>query len=131
MSTKMSSKLKFIGKIRTPYRSVKECPSHVDIQGPTCQLVLDDKFRDGLKGLSPGQDILVLYWFENVDRARMVQTPRRGGERRGVFALRSPHRPNPIAASVVTIESIREGQVTVRGMDCLDGTPLLDIKPAS
>lgn len=130
MGMTMASELQFIGKIRTPYRSVRECPSHVDAKGPACQLVLDDEFRDGLKGLSPGQDILVLYWFENVDRALLVQTPRRGGNKRGVFALRSPHRPNPVAASTVTIESIEEGQVTVRGMDCLDGTPLLDIKPS-
>lgn len=126
----MAAELKFIGKIRTPYRSVKECPSHVDAEGPACQLVLDDAYRDGLKGLLPGQNILVLYWFENVNRALMVQTPRRGGDKRGVFALRSPHRPNPIAASIVTIESIKEGRVAVRGMDCLDGTPLLDIKPS-
>lgn len=126
----MASELKTIGKIRTPYRSISECPSHVDPQGPPCKLILDEAFRDGLKGLSPGQDILVLYWFENVDRDLMVQTPRRGGSKRGVFALRSPHRPNPIAASVVTVESIENDQIAVRGMDCLDGTPLLDIKPA-
>lgn len=127
----MAAELQPIGKIRTPYRSIRDCPSHVDPRGPACQLVLDEAFRDGLQGLSPGQDILVLYWFENVDRALMVQTPRRGGDKRGVFTLRSPHRPNPIAASVVTVESIENGQVGVRGMDCLDGTPLLDIKPAS
>ena len=125
----MAGELKPIGKIRTPYRSVSECPSHVDPQGPPCKLVLDEAFHDGLKGLSPGQEILVLYWFENVDRDNMVQTPRSGGSKRGVFALRSPHRPNPIAASVVIIESIENNQLAVRGMDCLDGTPLLDIKP--
>lgn len=125
----MAYKLQAIGEIRTPYRSVQDCPSHVDPEGPACKLVLDDAFRDGLKGLVPGQDILVLYWFENVDRALMVQTPRCGGDKRGVFALRSPHRPNPIAASVVTVDSIEHGQIGVRGMDCLDGTALLDIKP--
>ena len=125
----MAYELITIGTIRTPYRSVQECPSHADAEGPACQLVLDEAFHDGLKGLVPGQDILLLYWFENVDRALMVQTPRRGGDKRGVFALRSPHRPNPIAASVVTVESIENGQINVRGMDCLDGTPLLDIKP--
>lgn len=126
----MDAALNPIGHIRTHYHSVDECPGFADPQGPPCQLVLDEPFRDGLKGLSAGQDILVLYWFENVDRDRMVQRPRRGGEKRGVFALRSPHRPNPVAVSTVRIESIEDGRINVNGMDCLDGTPLLDIKPA-
>lgn len=126
----MNATLRFVGRIRTPYRTLQECPSFTDPAGPPCELVLDADWRDGLRGLAAGQEILLLYWFENVDRDRPVQDPRRGGPPRGVFALRSPHRPNPVAASTLRIEYLaRDGRVGVRGMDCLDGTPLLDIKP--
>jgi tRNA-Thr(GGU) m(6)t(6)A37 methyltransferase TsaA len=126
----LNAELQFIGRIRTPYRDVAECPAFTDPAGPPCEIVLDGGWREGLRGLAAGQRILVLYWFEDVARDRPVQTPRRGGPPRGVFALRSPHRPNPIAVAEVSIEYLaRDGRVGVRGMDCVDGTPLLDIKP--
>jgi tRNA-Thr(GGU) m(6)t(6)A37 methyltransferase TsaA len=126
----LSAELQFIGRIRTPYLTREECPAFTDPQGPPCEILVDDAWHDGLRGLLAGQQILVLYWFADVARDRPVQSPRRGGPPRGVFALRSPHRPNPIAASTVRIEYLAPGRIGVRGMDCLDGTPLLDIKPA-
>ena len=127
----MSAELRYIGRIKTPYRTLADCPAFIDPAGPRCEIVLDRAWRDGLRGLVAGQRVLVLYWFEDVARGRLVQVPRRGGPPRGVFALRSPHRPNPVAAGTVKIEYIaRNGRVGVRGMDCLAGTPLLDIKPA-
>jgi len=95
-----------------------------------CELVIDEHFSDGLTGLATGENIVVLYWFDNVDREDLLQQQRESGCKRGVFALRSPHRPNPIGAATVKIESITNGCIQVKGMDCLDGTPLLDIKPA-
>ena len=126
----MKSVLRQIGRIRTPYRKTAVCPRNVDPEGPECELEIDVKYRDGLTGLAAGDKILVLYWFDNVDRDTLLLR-RPGSERlNGVFALRSPHRPNPIAVAVVDIKDIVEGSIRVRGMDCLDGTPLLDIKPA-
>ena len=128
----MSATLHFIGRIRTPHRDLADCPAFVDPDGPPCEIVLDPNWRDGLRGLVAGQSVLVLYWFTDVTRDRPVQTPRHGGPPRGVFALRSPHRPNPIAAAEVAIEYLaQDGRIGVRGMDCLDGTPLLDIKPVA
>jgi tRNA (Thr-GGU) A37 N-methylase len=72
----------------------------------------------------------VLYWLGDADRGALVRRHGQIGGELGVFALRSPHRPNPIGAAAVRIESIRETTVEVRGLDCLDGTPLLDIRPA-
>ena len=95
-----------------------------------CKLVVEQDYSAGMTGLEKGQRILVLYWFEHVDRTDLVQKRHDTGQERGVFALRSPHRPNPIAAAVVTIEDIETNTILVRGLDCLDGTPLLDIKPA-
>lgn len=123
--------LESIGRIRTPYRTLDACPCGVDPEGPMCEVVIDKAFVEGLSGLEAGHAVLLLYWFDDVDRHRMIQRRRGVGELRGVFALRSPHRPNPIAASVVTIERIEGNRLFVRGMDCLDGTPLLDIKPAA
>jgi tRNA-Thr(GGU) m(6)t(6)A37 methyltransferase TsaA len=126
----MQATLKSIGHITTPYTSLGECPSNIDPDGPLCTLVIDDEYKDGLLGLEIGQEILILYWFDNTDRSLIRQTSRSGGGVVGTFALRSPHRPNPIAAAVLPIEAIDGGRVSVKGLDCLDGTWLLDIKPA-
>ena len=119
-----------IGKILTPYKTIADCPRNIDPNGPQCELVLRDAKHDGLLGLAAGQRILILYWLEHADRSAIRQNSRRTGELAGVFALRTPNRPNPIGVAVLAIEKIIDGVITVRGLDCLDGTPLLDIKPA-
>lgn len=126
----MKAELRPIGVIRTPYRTLADCPKNIDPEGPICELVIDEDLAEGMLGLTAGMKILVLYWFERADCENLLQRRRTSGETRGVFALRSPHRPNPIGAGVVTIEGIADTCILVRGMDCLDGTPLLDIKPA-
>ena len=126
----MKPELKFIGHIQTPYLTIEECPNNIDPDGPLCQIFLDDDFKDGLLGLMPGKKILILYWFENVNRWATQQESNSSREMIGTFALRSPHRPNPIGAAIVTIETIERGRVFVKGLDCLNGTHLLDIKPA-
>lgn len=126
----LRASLKTIGYIATPYRALEECPRNIDPQGPPCLLVVDEELRDGLMGLRPGQPILILYWFERVEYGPLQRHSRRSGELKGIFALRTPHRPNPIGAAILTIERIEGATLVVRGLDCLDGTPLLDIKPA-
>ena len=126
----MTVTLRFIGRIRTPYRTLSECPRNIDPDGPVCVLAVDSAYTDGLTGLEAGQDILVLYWLDAADRDILLQRRGVDDRERGVFALRSPNRPNPIGAGVVRIERMAEGCIEVRGLDCLDGTPLLDIKPA-
>jgi tRNA-Thr(GGU) m(6)t(6)A37 methyltransferase TsaA len=119
-----------IGRIETSYRTLEDCPRNVDNDGPPCRLVVDPAFAPALLGLKVGQRILILYWFSGVDRHRLHQTSRRSSEVAGVFALRTPNRPNPLGAAVVTITAIAGNVLTVPGLDCLDGTPLIDIKPA-
>ena len=125
------AELRPIGSIETPYTSLEDCPRNVDPSGPPCALVLDPPYEEGLFGLSIGDRIVVLYWFEGVDRERLRQLRRGEGPILGTFALRSPHRPNPIAMAEVEIDSIAGNRVSVRGLDCLNGTPLVDIKPVS
>lgn len=126
----LRASLEAIGEIITPYRAIADCPRNIDPKGPLCELILNNDLHDGLLGLEVGQRILILYWLEHADRSVALQTSRRTGERAGIFALRTPNRRNPIGAAVLPIVKINDGVITVRGLDCITGTPLLDIKPA-
>lgn len=121
--------LRFIGQIRTPWRLREDCPRQGRLDGPECQLVIDPVWHDALKGLESFETIEVLYWLDKSRRDLILQSPKRDGTTTGTFALRSPVRPNPIGTSVVRLCRIEEGTLYVRGLDCLDGTPLIDIKP--
>lgn len=128
--TDREATVRFIGRIETPYRTLGECPRNVDPDGPECQLLLDPELAPALDGIAPGDRLLVLYWLDRADRHRLRQTPRHRDREFGTFALRSPHRPNPIGVAVVPVVTVGGATVTVRGLDCVDGTPLLDLKPA-
>ena len=118
----------FIGTIRTPWRTRRECPKRGDPDGPVCSIVVDERWRTGLTDLAGYRRIQVLYWMHHARRDLVLQTPV-GKETTGTFALRSPVRPNPIASSVVELVAVDGTTLQVRGLDCLDGTPLLDLKP--
>ena len=119
----------FIGRIATPWRSRRECPKNSAESDALCTIELDPRYADGLKDLETSSHVIVLYWMHRAPRNLVLQTPRHYGETRGVFALRSPARPNPIALSVAQLVGVEGARLTVRGLDCLDGTPLLDLKP--
>jgi tRNA-Thr(GGU) m(6)t(6)A37 methyltransferase TsaA len=121
--------LVFIGVIRTPWTSRMECPRQGRPDGPTCRIELFEPWVAALDGIEAYERLEVLYWLHLSRRDLVRQSPRDDGLTRGTFALRSPVRPNPIGTSVATLLR-REGPVLeVRGLDCLDGTPLLDLKP--
>ncbi len=119
----------FIGRIRTPFTTRDACPRQGRQDGPECQIVLDEPYAAGLQGLEAFETIEVLYWMHEARRDLIVQNPKGDGGTKGTFALRSPLRPNPIATSLVRLVSIAGPIATVRGLDCLDGTPVLDLKP--
>ena len=119
----------FIGWIRTPWRSRRECPKRGSLDGPLCTIVVDDRWRAALTGLDGRQRIQVLYWMHRARRDLVLQTPFQSGVTTGTFALRSPVRPNPIAFAIVALIKIDGTTLQVRGLDCLDETPLLDLKP--
>jgi tRNA-Thr(GGU) m(6)t(6)A37 methyltransferase TsaA len=120
----------FVGRIRTPWATRDIRPRRGDPSGPECQIELDLRWERALEGLGAYPRIEVLYWMHQARRDLLIQVPRVSGKPFGTFALRSPVRPNPIASSVVDLVSIAGNIVTVRGLDCLDGTPLIDLKPA-
>jgi tRNA-Thr(GGU) m(6)t(6)A37 methyltransferase TsaA len=84
---------------------------------------------DALDGVAEFARLEVVYWLHLSRRDLVKQSPRDDGATRGTFALRSPVRPNPIGTSIVTLVEVNGSILIVRGLDCLDGTPLLDIKP--
>ena len=121
--------LYYIGRIRTPWRRREDCPKNPRETDAHCSIVLDPRWVEGLQGLESVSHVVVLYWMDKARRDLVVQAPRHYTERRGTFALRSPVRPNPIAVSVARLVRLDGNELTVVGLDCLDDTPLLDIKP--
>jgi tRNA-Thr(GGU) m(6)t(6)A37 methyltransferase TsaA len=119
----------FIGKIRTPWRRRADCPKRGSLDGPICTVVVDERWRLALTGVAEHKRLQVLYWMHQARRDLVLQTPFSTGRTTGTFALRSPVRPNPIASSVVELVSVEGTTLQVRGLDCVDGTPLLDLKP--
>jgi tRNA-Thr(GGU) m(6)t(6)A37 methyltransferase TsaA len=121
--------LYFIGRIRTPWRRREECPKNARESAAVCTIEMDARWAPALLDIASCTHVLVLYWMHEARRDLVLQVPRHYGRQRGTFALRSPVRPNPIAASVAELLSVEGTKVQVRGLDCLDGTPLLDLKP--
>lgn len=119
----------FIGRIRTPWKTRKVCPKNARESEAVCTVELDPAFADGLKDVETCSHLVLLYWMDKAPRNLVLQVPGHYGVQHGTFALRSPARPNPIALSVVKLLGVAGGTLSVVGLDCLDGTPLLDIKP--
>ena len=96
------------------------------------RIILDPELVPGLEGLEKQPRILVIFHFHLSEGWEMKQHPRGDESRpkRGVFALRSPRRPNPIGVTEVELLEIADNVVRVRGLDAVDGTPVLDLKPA-
>ena len=97
--------------------------------GPVCRIELFAPWDGALDGLERHGSVEVLYWLDRSRRDLLRQSPKSDGVARGTFSLRSPVRPNPIGTSLATLVGIEGATVSVRGLDCLDGTPLIDLKP--
>ncbi len=121
--------LVFIGRIRTPWTDRLACPRQGRIDGPLCRIEIADPWIEALEGLAAYDRVEVLYWLDRSRRDLVRQSPRNDGVTRGTFSLRSPVRPNPIGTVLAALVGIEGATVLVRGLDCLDGTPLLDLKP--
>jgi tRNA-Thr(GGU) m(6)t(6)A37 methyltransferase TsaA len=119
----------FIGRVRTPWQSREQCPKNARESGAVCRVELDPRWVKGLQGLETVSHVLLLYWMDRARRDLVLQAPRHYSEPHGTFALRSPARPNPIAVSVARLLRIEGRTLYVTGVDCLDNTPLIDVKP--
>jgi tRNA-Thr(GGU) m(6)t(6)A37 methyltransferase TsaA len=121
--------LVFIGRIHTPWTSRIVTPRQGRLDGPLCRIEIFEPWVAALDGLERYERIEVLYWLHLSRRDLMRQSPANDATTRGTFSLRSPVRPNPIGTSIVRFVGIEGPILLVRGLDCLDGTPLLDLKP--
>jgi tRNA-Thr(GGU) m(6)t(6)A37 methyltransferase TsaA len=121
--------LYFIGRINTPWKTRKDCPKNARESDAVCTIEIDERWAAGLKEVDTCTHLVVLYWMDKSPRNLVLQVPGQYGVPRGTFALRSPARPNPVAMSVVRLLKVEGNRLSVVGLDCLDGTPLVDIKP--
>jgi tRNA (adenine37-N6)-methyltransferase len=121
--------LVFIGRIHTPWHSRLKAPRQGRPDGPLCRIEIFPPWVPALDGLDRFPRIEVIYWLHLSRRDLVRQSPANNGIARGTFSLRSPVRPNPIGTSIAHVVRIENATVFVRGLDCLDGTPLLDLKP--
>ncbi|HEU4566558.1 MAG TPA: tRNA (N6-threonylcarbamoyladenosine(37)-N6)-methyltransferase TrmO [Marmoricola sp.] len=127
----MSFEVRPIGHVASSLRTREEAPRQPDEGAPEARLVVDEEFLPALDGIRPGDRILVLTWLHRADRSTLTTHPRSDVDRAvaGVFATRSPDRPNPVGLHPVTVLAVEGGVLTVDRLEAIDGTPLLDIKP--
>ena len=119
------------GLIRTPYRDAAD---NVPIQGrlaPQSETMVDvfPEYRESCRDLEGFSHVILIYYFHASTIERLADRPYMDTEARGIFSVRSPHRPNHIGITLVELLGNAEGVLQVRGVDMIDGTPLLDIKP--
>ena len=132
----MNTQLTIIGTITTPFQDRSQAPKQGTEGGVEATITLDPAYRDALDGLDVGRRIVLLTWFDRSDRSVLRVHPRGITTRpkRGVFATRSPDRPNPIGLHEVTITAIHANAepptLTLEPLEVLDNTPLVDIKTA-
>jgi tRNA (adenine37-N6)-methyltransferase len=118
-----------IGIIHTPFKRREECPFQGAKGKAMGEILIDQHLLPALKDLSGVTHLFLLTFMHLADRKRLQTVTPHGPEIRGTFATRSPHRPNPIGLTVVELLKIDGHRLRVRGVDCLDGTPVIDIKP--
>jgi tRNA-Thr(GGU) m(6)t(6)A37 methyltransferase TsaA len=119
----------FVGRIRTPWTSRMVTPRQGRPDGPLCRIEVFEPWVAALDGLAGYEWVEVIYWLHLSRRDLVRQSPATDGTSRGTFSLRSPVRPNPLGTSIARLIGVEGATVLVRGLDCVDGTPLLDLKP--
>ena len=125
----MSIEFRPIGHVRT---EADEIPRHWSVSDVEGTLAIAEEYSEGLRDIRPDQRIVVIFLFDRSPRfspGSLCQRSGESGEEMGVFSLCSPLRPNPIGMSVLEVLGVEGASVAVRGLDALDGTPILDIKP--
>jgi tRNA-Thr(GGU) m(6)t(6)A37 methyltransferase TsaA len=123
--------LRPIGHVSSELTSRADAPRQGDEGAPDAMLVLDPAVQAGLDGLTVGDDLVVLTWLHQADRRALSVHPRGDRDRpaQGVFTTRSPDRPNPIGLHRVRVLAVDGGQLRVSGLEAIDGTPIVDLKP--
>jgi tRNA-Thr(GGU) m(6)t(6)A37 methyltransferase TsaA len=126
-----SFEVKAIGRIESSLTDLESAPRQADEGAPEAWLVFEPEMREGLRSLRSGDEVILLTWLDRARRDVLSVHPRGDPSRaeEGVFSTRSPHRPNPIGLHRVEITAIDGRRVRVRGLEAVDGTPIIDLKP--
>lgn len=113
-----------IGAVHTPIETPEDAPRQGFHEAHEGTVVVEEPYRAGLDGVEPGRELALVWFADRADRSKL-DTDREG---RGAFTTRSPHRPNPVCVTTVTVLAVEDGRLHVRGVDMVDGSPLLDVK---
>jgi tRNA-Thr(GGU) m(6)t(6)A37 methyltransferase TsaA len=125
----MEIKIKPIGIINSLYKTKADSPRQGRFSDEKSTLEIFDEFEEGLDGLEIHKYLIILYWQDRAERDKLEVVPHGKTEKRGIFSTRAPVRPNPIGFCLVKLLKIDRNILTVKWLDALDGSPLLDIKP--
>lgn len=127
----MEPRLFRIGVVSSPLTDPADAPKQGDEGAPPASIVIDDEVHDAMEGIEPGDELIVITWLDRADRDVTRVHPRGDASRPrlGAFATRSPARPNPIGLHRVQVREIDGTELVVTGLEAVDGTPVLDLKP--
>lgn len=117
-----------IGVVRSPYKVRGDAPRQGRLLDTVSEIVIDEQYRPALWQIESQKHLWILCWFDRADRTQLRATPPGAMSEKGVFAIRSPDRPNPVSLCMVDLIAVKDDVLTVRGLDALDGTPVIDIK---
>jgi tRNA-Thr(GGU) m(6)t(6)A37 methyltransferase TsaA len=117
-----------VGYVRSPYKTRGDAPRQGRFSDTVCEIVIDEHYRPALYELEKRKHLWVLCWFDRADRTVLRAVPPGTSKEKGVFAIRSPDRPNPVALCLVDLLEVKGKVLKVRGLDAVDGTPVIDIK---
>jgi tRNA-Thr(GGU) m(6)t(6)A37 methyltransferase TsaA len=123
--------IRAIGRVESALRDLKSAPKQADEGAPSAWLVFVPDVGPGLQGIRIGDEAVLITWLDRADRSLLNVHPRGDTSKapQGIFSTRSPHRPNPIGLHQVTITAVDGLRLQVRGLEALDGTPIIDLKP--
>jgi tRNA-Thr(GGU) m(6)t(6)A37 methyltransferase TsaA len=122
-------RLKQIGIINSPYKKGEDAPRQGRYSEKLSEITVFEEYLEGLQDIERHKYYYVFYWLDRAKRDKLKGIPPGKKEERGVFSIRSPIRPNPIALCLVELVKIEKNVLQVKWLDALDGSPLIDIKP--
>ena len=120
-----------IGWVRSPWSQTGEAPHQGPEEGAESVIEVDPRWAEGLRGLEPGRDLWVICYLHQTKEPKVMVHPKGDRSRplTGMFNTRSPHRPSPLSLTLVRLLAKEGTRLTVCGLDMIDGTPVVDIKP--
>jgi tRNA-Thr(GGU) m(6)t(6)A37 methyltransferase TsaA len=126
-----SFEVKAIGRVASALTDMSTAPRQPDEGAPEAWLIFDPEMQEGLRDVRPGDEVILITWLDRARRDVLTVHPRGDMTRapEGVFSTRSPHRPNPIGLHRIMITAVEGLRFKVAGLEALDGTPIVDVKP--